>query len=89
MFVGGYQCIDLHGAELTVGGDGVSVDGVFDIIESTQKPIRLCNFSVGNLVQHAVDVATEIGTNAFILHTGGTYNINVTESNIVTAVAVS
>lgn len=88
MFVGGYQCIDLLGAELTVGGDGVSVAGVFATIEATQKPIRLCNFSVGNLVQHAVSVSTEMGTNEFVLYTGGSYKLTVSESDIVTAVAV-
>lgn len=84
MFVGGYQIIDLGGADL--GETAVTVPGVFATIEGTQKPIRVCNFTFGGSVQHAIQTPVTLGENSVTLH-AMSFNITVTDEDAVTAAA--
>lgn len=52
---GGYLIIDLKNKNFTPGV-GMVVDGIYDRIESTRKPIRLCNLVVDDKEMHDLDV---------------------------------
>lgn len=47
MLKGGYKIIDLKGTNFT-SDVGVIIDGVYEDIESTNKPTLISNFSISN-----------------------------------------
>lgn len=51
MKVGGYRIIDLKGTNFTVG-TGVVIDGIYDKIESTRKPLYVSGVVVAGVEYH-------------------------------------
>ena len=84
---GGYLIIDLKNKPLE-DGVGVVYEGVYERIEATKKPVRICNVNIDGTEIRDVDL-TFIGlvdsgyAAAFV--TGSTsYNISITDTDVVT-----
>ena len=85
---GGYQIIDLENAPLEAGGDGVTIEGIYDLIEGTIKPIYLSGLVVDDIEYHDqyVDVGLYGGDYVLAYRTtdGEGFNITVDADDYVT-----
>ena len=85
---GGELIIDLKNKNHTVGV-AVNHPGIYDLIKSTRKPVRLCNLVIADLERQDVDLTSleAVGsTYKAILLLGGaqSYTITITNTDEVT-----
>ena len=86
---GGRLIIDLKNINHT---EGVAVKhpGIYNLIKSTRKPVRLCNFVINNTEYQDVDLigltASGNSYSSLILFTTGNYKIIITDTDDVTII---
>ena len=85
---GGELIIDLKNIDHTIGV-AVKHPGIYGLIESTRKPVRLCNFVIAGSKKQDVDLVSleaEGATYKANLFLGGptNYNIVITNTDDVT-----
>ena len=76
--IGGYQIIDLGGKQLT-SGVGMVYDGIYDVIESTTKPILVEGLNVGGVDYHSAFVDFTVAGSTY---TGTIHGKTITISDI-------
>ena len=87
---GGYKLIDFKETNITVGGDAVTIAGVYNAIESAyRKQIVLTGLSIGGVEHRDVFCNLEHGENVYYGLFGMTANnkflfISITNENAVT-----
>lgn len=87
---GGYKLIDFKETNITVGGDAVTIAGVYSAIESSyRKPIVLTGLSIGGVEHKDVFCNFEHGENVYHGLFGITTNneflfISITNDDAVT-----
>lgn len=91
--VGGYKIIDLKGISITAGGEAVTIAGVYDAIESTNKATLIENLVIGSVEQNArfltfkVDSGSYVSEETFTV-SGTEYTLNISSDDEVSVVAV-
>ena len=82
MKIGGYQIIDLKGKKLTVN-DGVVYEGIYDLIEGTNKVIIISGLVVGGVeYDDTVVECNVVGSNfECVLHG---YKLTIQDSDVIT-----
>ena len=84
---GGELIIDLKNINHTLGV-GVNHPGIYGLIESTRKPVRLCNLVIGNSEKQDIDLVSleAIGNTykAVVILAQKNYDITITDTDDVT-----
>ena len=82
---GGYQIIDLKGRNFQPA-IGQVIDGIYDLIEGTKKPILITNFVVTGVEQHDFFAQVKIVDSSFQISTPITNakTITITDTDVVT-----
>ena len=96
---GGYKIIDLHDTDITVGGDGVTIAGIYNAIEHNyRKPILISGLHIGGVEQedcfvtltHSENTYTGLlqfltGDKIHILAVTNDDKVTITEKTVTTA----
>lgn len=65
---GGYKLIDLKESKLTVGGDGVTVKGIYNSIENSyNKPLILTGINIGGIERNDVFIDFAVNSGNMLL----------------------
>lgn len=86
---GGYKLIDLKDSKFTVGGDGITVKGIYNSIENSyNKPLILTGINIGGVEKNDVfvDFADESGS--YVANISATEKITITNADLVTITAI-
>lgn len=67
MIKGGYKLIDFKDTPFEVGGDAVTIDGIYDSIEgSYRKPLLVTGLVMDGIEYNDVYVTPQVEGNAFV-----------------------
>lgn len=86
---GGYKLIDLKDSKFTVGGDGITVKGIYNSIENSyNKPLILTGINIGGVEKNDVfvDFADESGS--YVANISATEKITITNADLATITAI-
>lgn len=90
---GGYQIIDFKDIDLTIDGDGVTIDGVYERLEGNyRKPTFVEGLSVGGVEKTGQYVAFTVSGDDFVgnIIVGGTaYLCTITNADLVTLTTIA
>lgn len=87
---GGYKIIDLNDTNITVGGEGVTVEGIYASIEANhRKPLLLSGVVIGGVEKSDMFINPAHSSNAYsaslyVDATDGLLTINITSEDKVT-----
>lgn len=92
--IGGYKIIDLDGRSLTLGGDSVTIPGIFEQVSESKKATLIENLTITN---DGVTISTRPFFADFVLVQevltasviGGQAVMEITSTDAVTITAVS
>lgn len=86
---GGYKLIDLKGNKFTVGGDGVTVKGVYNSIENSyNKPLILTGINIGGVERNDVFIDFSDDSGSYVANISATEKITITNADLVTITAI-
>ena len=75
---GGYKLIDLKDSKLTVGGEGVTVKGIYNSIENSyNKPLILTGIHIGGIERNDVFSKADFKIFLLLLSKEQYFSINV------------
>lgn len=81
---GGYQIIDLHDVEITLG-EGVIFDGVYDLIEGTRKTILISGLNIGGTEKKDLYANFVVSGSDYVANVGGlTITVNSNDKVLIT-----
>lgn len=87
---GGYKLIDLKGTKLTVGGDGVTVKGIYNSIENSyNKPLILTGISIGGTERNDIFIDFTVVSGSYVANISATEKITITNADLVTVATIS
>lgn len=87
---GGYKLIDLKDNKLTVGGSGITINGIYNSIkDSHNKPLILTGINIGGVERNDifVDFADESGN--YVANISTKESITITNADLVTITAIT
>ena len=89
MNVGGYQIIDFNGYDFTSANHSVVIDGIYEKIEGTMKPILLTGVVLDGVEQRNAFVNLEVYEGTYRImssyYSGGyIVNITISDNDVVT-----
>lgn len=79
---GGYKIIDLGGVNITTAGDAVTIAGIYDAIESTDKAILVSGLTIDNVDYSDVYGVPISGDNQYTISVYGK-SLTVTSADAV------
>lgn len=86
---GGYKLIDLKDNKFTIGGDGITVKGVYNSIENSyNKPLILTGINVGGVEKNDVFVDFADDSGSYVANISATEKITITNADLVTITAI-
>ncbi len=86
---GGYKLIDLKDNKFTVGGDGITVKGVYNSIENSyNKPLILTGINIGNVERNDVFIDFSDDSGSYVANISATEKITITNADLVTITAI-
>ncbi len=86
---GGYKLIDLKDSKLTVGGNGVTVKGIYNSIENSyNKPLILTGINIGGVEKNDVFVDFSDDSGNYVANISATEKITITNADLVTITAI-
>ena len=86
---GGYKLIDLKDNKFTVGGDGITIKGVYNSIENSyNKPLILTGLNIGNVERNDVFVDFKDDSGNYVANISTTEKITITNVDLVTITAI-
>ena len=87
---GGYKLIDLKVSKLTVGGDGVTVKGIYISIENSyNKPLILTGINIGGSERNDVFIDFSDNSGSYVANISATEKITITSADLVTIATIS
>ena len=86
---GGYKLIDLKDSKFTVGGDGVTIKGIYNSIENSyNKPLILTGINIGGVEKNDVFVDFNDDSGNYVANISATEKIAITNADLVTITAI-
>ena len=86
---GGYKLIDLKDSKFTVGGDGITIKGVYNSIENSyNKPLILTGINIGGVEKNDVFVDFNDDSGSYVANISATEKITITNADLVTITAI-
>lgn len=86
---GGYKLIDLKDSKFTVGGDGITIKGIYNSIENSyNKPLILTGINIGGIEKNDVFVDFAVDSGSYVANISATEKITITNSDLVTITAI-
>lgn len=87
---GGYKLIDLKENKLTVGGNGVTVKGIYNSIENSyNKPLILTGINIGGVERNDVFIYFANDSGNYVANISATEKITITNADLVTITTIS
>ena len=87
---GGYKLIDLKGSKLTVGGNGVTVKGIYNLIENSyNKPLILTGINIGGVERNDVFINFAVNSGSYVANISSTEKITITNADLVKVETIS
>ena len=87
---GGYKLIDLKENKLTVGGEGVTVKGIYNSIENSyNKPLILTGINIGGIERNDVFIDFAVNSGNYVANISATEKITITNADLVTVANIS
>ena len=87
---GGYKLIDLKDNKLTVGGDGVTVKGIYNSIKNSyNKPLILTGINIGGIERNDIFIDFAVNSGNYIANISVTEKITITNADLVTVATIS
>lgn len=87
---GGYKLIDLKDSKLTVGGDGVTVKGVYNSIKNSyNKPLILTGINIGGVERNDIFIDFAFNSGNYVANISPTEKITITNADLVTIATIS
>lgn len=87
---GGYKLIDLKDNKFTVGGDGITVKGIYNSIENSyNKPLILTGINIGGVEKNDVFVDFAVDSENYVANISATEKITITNSDLVTITTIA
>ena len=87
---GGYKLIDLKDIKLTVGGNGVTVKGIYNSIESSyNKPLILTGINIGGIERNDVFINFAVNSGNYVANISATEKITITNADLVKVSTIS
>lgn len=86
---GGYKLIDLKDNKFTVGGNGVTVKGIYNSIESSyNKPLILTGINIGGIERNDVFINFSYDSGSYVASISETEKITITNVDLVTITTI-
>ena len=86
---GGYKLINLKDSKLTIGGDGVTVKGVYNSIENSyNKPLILTGINIGGSERNDVFINFSYNSGSYVANISATEKITITSADLVTITTI-
>lgn len=86
---GGYKLIDLKDSKFTVGGDGITIKGIYNSIENSyNKPLILTGINIGGIEKNDVFVDFVVDSGSYVANISATEKITITNADLVTITAI-
>lgn len=86
---GGYKLIDLKDNKFTVGGNGITVKGIYNSIENSyNKPLILTGINIGGVEKNDVFVDFAVDSGNYVANISATEKITITNADLVTITAI-
>lgn len=87
---GGYKLIDLKENKLTIGGEGVTVKGIYNSIENSyNKPLILTGINFGGVERNDVFIDFAYNSGNYVANISATEKITITNADLVTVATIS
>lgn len=87
---GGYKLIDLKDSKLTIGGDGVTVKGVYNSIKNSyNKPLILTGINIGGVERNDIFIDFAFNSGNYVANISPTEKITITNADLVTVASIS
>lgn len=82
---GGYKLIDLKDNKFTVGGAGITIDGIYNSIESSyNKPLILTGINVDEVERNDISINFADDNGNYVADLSSKETITITNANLVT-----
>lgn len=86
---GGYKLIDLKDSKFTVGGDGITIKGIYNSIENSyNKPLILTGINIGGVEKNDVFVDFADDSGSYTANISATEKITITNADLVTIATI-
>jgi len=86
---GGYKLIDLKDSKFTVGGDGITIKGIYNSIENSyNKPLILTGINIGGVEKNDVFVYFSDDSGNYVANISATEKITITNADLVIITAI-
>lgn len=86
---GGYKLIDLKDSKFTVGGDGITIKGIYNSIENSyNKPLILTGINIGGIEKNDVFVDFAVDSGSYVANISATEKITITNADLVTITVI-
>lgn len=87
---GGYKLIDLKNNKFTVGGNGITIAGIYNSIEASyNKPLILTGINIGGVERNDIFVDFADYSGSYVANISATEKITITNSDLVTVATIS
>lgn len=87
---GGYKLIDLKDNKLTIGGDGITVKGIYNSIKNSyNKPLILTGINIGGVERNDIFIDFAFNSGNYVANISPTEKITITNADLVTVVTIS
>lgn len=87
---GGYKLIDLKENKFIVGGNGVTVKGIYNSIKNSyNKPLILTGINIGGVERNDVFINFSDDSGNYVANISATEKITITNSDLVTVATIS
>ena len=87
---GGYKLIDLKDSKLTVGGEGVTVKGIYNSIENSyNKPLILTGINIGGIERNDIFIDFTVVSSSYVANISATEKITITNAYLVTVATIN
>ena len=87
---GGYKLIDLKDSKLTVGGEGVTVKGIYNSIENSyNKPLILTGINIGGIDRNDIFIDFSYNSGSYVANISATEKITITNADLVKVATIN
>lgn len=81
---GGYKLIDLKESKLNIGGNGVTVKGVYNSIENSyNKPLILTGINIGGIDRNDIFIDFSKDSGSYVANISAKEKITITNADLV------
>lgn len=82
---GGYKLIDLKDSKFTVGGNGITVKGVYNSIKNSyNKPLILTGINIDGIEKNDIFINFAVNSGNYVANISKAEKITITNADLVT-----